>query len=816
MERKASYGAFLSVYNNAMSAEKTPRKIVRSFADIPRPQAKPAAEIGNKASSFKEDLYNLGHPADTDGPSEYAPKVAQQKKSETVSESREATMLRKRIAYYESSTLEDSEMKTLQLQQLRQRLAQMEEKESSQALAEEPIVPTVPKKTGWWNRKTRFGSELPVGSWYGNRSPETPATSQKEDVTKRVPKDPKQMSDQMDRLVSKVGNLRKEAGLSHAQAREQSPEYVKLRSEITRIRYRLNKIQSGEGKEEYKEEIAQLRHELAENLIAFKKLSRELSTDTPSVVETPEVIPSKSEAEVLNEPSREEPVPAEKKAYEERLLVRTKWKQTQKAYLDAYEQHLAESKRARNSLTGKLAFWKKETKSQTLLDTEAAYQEARKEYVVTLDAALTSRIKNVSMPEDADTALPEEQIEGLRAGLANRFVMRAAFDKLEREKEYLPDAKSLRIFESASEALKKHKRLIKASGYVLVAGVGLVSGGIGAAVLALGSRAVTAQVATVAVLGGATLGAHLSNSLSDTVIDYTEQRRDSSLQKAQRTFSVASMEKLEEAYENRYRSHEKALRDKNFYVGLGTVAGGTLGAIAVGNLDSAVDVPTESLPNPNSSVDIVSGPQAETTPVVPALEDGSDELSPEAFVQQQQEAQLPGVLQGHDDLGVDAPVLPALEGGADDLTPEEFVRQQEEAGVSGIPDSADVLYFESPQQLSDADELTPQQFVEQQLANEGGADIPPLLHTFEAGDRVDTVSEALFEEWKENGAVADAATSNEFLAQMYAAIAELERDPQQNSELMEQMGIASGDINVVEAGQTIDLQPFFEYMNQRN
>jgi hypothetical protein len=115
----------------------------------------------------------------------------------------------------------------------------------------------------------------------------------------------------------------------------------------------------------------------------------------------------------------------------------------------------------------------------------------------------------------------------------------------------------------------------------------------------------------------------------------------------------------------------------------------------------------------------------------------------------------------------------------------------------------------SPEALP-AEDITPEQAEPVVEAPE------PLLFTFESGDKINTVSEALFESWKADPEVlGEQLTKKEFLAEMYTAIAEIEKDPFLNKELMEEMGIRSGDIDKVQVGQTIDLQPFFEYLKTK-
>ncbi len=97
-----------------------------------------------------------------------------------------------------------------------------------------------------------------------------------------------------------------------------------------------------------------------------------------------------------------------------------------------------------------------------------------------------------------------------------------------------------------------------------------------------------------------------------------------------------------------------------------------------------------------------------------------------------------------------------------------------------------------------------------------GIEVPPVPFVFEAGSPIDTVSEALFETWKEHPELSDEPlTRREFLSSMYTTLAELERQPTAYAELMEAMHITSGDVDEVRVGQEIDLRPFFEYMNNR-
>jgi hypothetical protein len=805
------------VYNVYMAKEKTPR--YKSFGAIPRNKFASAPRESNKAASFREDMYNMSRPPASDDEQEYghapvqieAPKILQ---SATLS------ALQKRIDYYEKDTQEDPNMRAMQLRQLRARkdeeLQKLQDGNSSSVLEEREQDPAT-KRTGYWDKE--FTNKTEEASL-------TPSDSDTEAAPLAGNKDPEQMKDQMARLVKKTGSLRKEAGLSDAEALQESADYKHLKSEISQIRYRINKILEDKGKEKYKEEITQLRHELATHLVAFKKLSREKAktaseeadvTAYPPLTEEEEIdarnweglstalkdLSAEEKPKQASDESEPEPAQVEMKRYEERRLARDEWKTAKETYMNAYEQHLSDVKNK--------AFWKKEEKSSALIEAERVYQEARNKYAQSLNSALESRAKRDPASEETDAPIVEEKLEGLQAGLANRFVLQAAHEKLDREKEYLPDAKSLRVFEKLQEKLKEHRHLIKRAGYVAVVGIGFVSGGVGTALLAFGSKAIGAKLAAVGAAGGATLGAYLGNSLSDTVINHTAQRRDSAAKRAQRTWSLETMDKREKEYIERYRSHEQALRDKGFYVGVGALAGGTLGAIAAGGgLDNATDVELGDIPDAPA----VQAPDWPTQ-FAPLPDLGT--LTPETPLPEQLD---------------EAPIAEPVPEADEPKSVENFPKDEIFKNAPSVPEVSpdDVTYFEPPAtvpepELVPAVPAEPYHYVpdgteDAEAAEESeDAEVEPveILHTFEPGDPVDTVSEALFETWKEdNDTLEESMTKKEFLAQMYGAIAEIEKDPALNAELMEQMGIDSGDIDKVQVGQTINLQPFFEYMNQRN
>lgn len=89
----------------------------------------------------------------------------------------------------------------------------------------------------------------------------------------------------------------------------------------------------------------------------------------------------------------------------------------------------------------------------------------------------------------------------------------------------------------------------------------------------------------------------------------------------------------------------------------------------------------------------------------------------------------------------------------------------------------------------------------------------PVEFTFVAGDKIDTVSEALFETWKKRPEILGVTvTKNQFLALMYKTIALIETKPLENTEVFQAMKIVSGDFDKVQVGQTIVLNPLLERM----
>jgi hypothetical protein len=806
--------------------------------------------LTNKQAELAEDQHRLGALVHADAAEYRVPAKAvtysREKTHERADESPEVRSLRRRIAYFEDDTLEDPNVRAHMLRMLRARLSAATARRSAAPSA--AVRTTAPAKTGWWDpafRERDRGEDKEVKS----SGPEAAR-----------PIDLEREGAQMSRLVRRTSALRKEAGFSEKEAKEQSEHYKDARSGIDRIRYRLKKLKEGSATEANKSEIQELRDELARDL---KELRRDLrskeaspnasdsgsnqekiartdaaadlqkvgsenasleynerspyewhaaptvTSNSPAHESAPEYPPIPEEDqkewdawnsfgdalrstsenagsdesqpklhEQHNENAQREEETEERgegdganleKGYEDRLALRNEWRSAKRAYDDAYRIYLEDRayERSQKGILGRAAFWKRESQPQILLDLEASYKDARRTYAESVSEALRAR------SEDAD----EEQESGIRAALANRFVLQAAHDRLEAERAFIPQGKDRRILENLQAVFKKHRFAIRAAGYATVAGVGLASGGIGLAIIALSKKAVQAKISAGLVLGGAFVGAAAGGSISDSLISYNEARRDSALRKARYSFSPERLDALEKAYLKGYRGHEAAVRNQKRIIAAGTITGGVLGAVAASKWDDLLTLQTPEVPQTPIAAPAPEAP-IEMVPEMPPTE--VPEEAPETITPEVPE-EAPETI---------APEIP--EGPSEELIPPEELRL----------DDGSSLYESAP---SSEAPVLPEEVV-----------LPDVPFTFEEGNRVDTVSEALFETWKlDPDLVSEHLSHKEFLAQMYGAIAALEEEPAENADLLDAMGITSGDIDTVAVGQTINLKPFFAYMNER-
>ncbi len=120
--------------------------------------------------------------------------------------------------------------------------------------------------------------------------------------------------------------------------------------------------------------------------------------------------------------------------------------------------------------------------------------------------------------------------------------------------------------------------------------------------------------------------------------------------------------------------------------------------------------------------------------------------------------------------------------------------------VDSLP-TADVPYMQGQSDIVEDVELSKQ----------------PIEYTFQKGNVINTVSEAALELWKHNKHMipnTEDVTIRQFQSAMWKVLADLEKNPSLEQELTRNMHIQSGDIDRVAVGETIDLAPFYERIEQ--
>lgn len=493
--------------------------------------------------------------------------------------------------------------------------------------------------------------------------------------------------------------------------------------------------------------------------------------------------------------------PVEKKAYQERAELKANYYAAQSAYGQAYEKYLAErDEKAKNEAPfKKLAFWRKEHLPEELRVAEETLHNATFKYVDELMGAMGKRFLvgydgqawNEDNPEWGNKTQErrEKNRIGLKAALANRFVIQAAHEKLKIERAHVPEGAAGRTLESMQKFFKKNGRVIKWAGIATVVGAATISGGITAGVLAAGGRKISTQIAGGAAIAGAVVG----GMLGQRVVRGKGRERDTSADTARASFNANKINLLKEDYEGKIRGFEKAKRNQKYYTVGGAILGGVAGAAVAGQLDldsavsAAADVPTDGL------VEGAAG-----------LQDASD------------------VMPDVPDVGVQADNFEVPEAEAPDTSVQEAPEVQsgpDAAGAAGVaaeaPDTS-LAEADGPE----ASESTDTAYAADEQQSEGTEafdDIPEMPYTFVYGG-VNNVSEALFDSWKENPEMLgldDSISKTEFLRQMWTIIADLEKDPVAYGELLDRMGIDSGSIHAVQAGQTINLEPFYELIKAK-
>lgn len=99
-----------------------------------------------------------------------------------------------------------------------------------------------------------------------------------------------------------------------------------------------------------------------------------------------------------------------------------------------------------------------------------------------------------------------------------------------------------------------------------------------------------------------------------------------------------------------------------------------------------------------------------------------------------------------------------------------------------------------------------------ELQGETPTDSEPLVQKVEiTNGNIDTVSEAFYEAWKAGNVegLPEDISSKDFLSKMYSAIHTLDN----NEKVMSFMDVKSGDLDVVQPGDKINIQPLIDHMN---
>ena len=512
--------------------------------------------------------------------------------------------------------------------------------------------------------------------------------------------------------------------------------------------------------------------------------------------------------------------------FAERLEARNKWKEEKKNYENEYAVYLEQEKLKKEQQTwkgklgDKLAFWRKESQPDSLVLAQQKYQYARRKYAETLGDALTLRSEKNSLWGSTGNR------EGLTAGLANRFVLRSAHDKLGLEKQFVPGGVPSRTLEGIKEVLKKHKNKIKYTSYLVTIGTGLLTGGLNTALHTLVGKAVSAKVSMVGGIVGASAGAFVGHNVA------TGRRwmRDRSMKNAQTSFSVERIEALESAYEKNYRAHENALKNQARYAVGGAILGGLTGSVLAGSVEHAlaasVHIPnigapttpeispldmthTQPIPVPDSLATVPSAqaPHISVTESAPA-KTGLENVIPTEPTQKIVIKGVPDVAET-----VSPKVNLETRPSAEQFPPHPVTPGLDELLKNDAPSTDEQFPYHGP--TPEQEELMNSKTVTTEIS-EPQVELGGLSYTFEPGNKINTVSEALYETWKNNHSLLqENLTNNEFLAKMYSAVAEMEQEPDLYGDVLEQMGVSSGDLDEVLTNQKINLQPFFEYLNEQ-
>ncbi len=650
---------------------------------------------------------------------------------------------------------------------------------------------------------------------------------------------PEQMKGELDRLVFYTKNLREVTGLKHLEAMNEKTEFYETRTKIRQLRSRIKKIKQGTESEDDVAEVKKLWDEMTASLEQLKAVTQKNndeesvnddSNETVSASETEIKVGDKYKAliggvltivtiKVLTDKNlfavtyendgkeltytlsadelqplenlTAEEIAKEKQATsetgellenskrKERLVLRNEWKEkklqfeTENAASLQSEKERREAQSRMGSIAEKFAFWKKENKPASLLLSEQAYQLARKEYADQLHTAMRERVIKAHGVYDVKGIVETEQ--NIDTAFANRFVLKAAHDKAKQEELFVPEGKRSQMLLGMREGLRKHSRAIKYGSIFATTGIAIVSGGFFAGANALLGRTISAKLAA----GGAVAGSYLGAYIGSAITQNRENKRNVSMKKAQKGFDVSRIEQFEADYFKNYKAFERAASNERKYAIGGAVIGGLAGSALGGNLD--ITEALEKIPHIQSSSVLDNLSQKESSEAV--SKQFSDRIV--ASVEEQ--------ISPKNDLEVipkdSSRVLPT--------TLEDSVSPKADRDHL-IKDIEKVLETEPPQ----SEEVIIEQTTD-------------IHYTFTPGDKINTVSEALCSLIEKNPElISGDMTPGEAVRDFNHEIEHLKNDnPDYYYDLLDQMGISSGDIDEVGAGKTYNFAPLFEYLN---
>ncbi len=538
------------------------------------------------------------------------------------------------------------------------------------------------------------------------------------------------------------------------------------------------------------------------------------------------------------------------------------WRDKQAAYNEAYENYILNQQE--NSLWAKTkrAFSsKREELPEDLQALDAEYKTARRNYAGLLDKALQERQKErfekglfnkdgeqVGQQLEGD-ALKEklsQGVESLRAGMAQRFVINAAEERLNIEKKSLPTATN-RILGKIGGFLNKNKKLSAGLGLAATIGLGVATGGgLVTTLRAINKGAYLAtgsQIPGLAMMTG-NIGALVGNVLGRTIGEKNLSQKRSTLagkeSLSKKSYSLDSMNQMEADVLQAKRSVKTAENIKKAAIVGGSIAGAAVGA-AAGSVDFDSLKETLSgndLSDKVASAGVLGGGVGSGTGVLESVPKPDPEHLVDGYMTLDVDKHSPIVTPEAVDTGKGPDVLEFKKYTLDDIQdalndktpgfpkPDPVILHEGLPNVGPVPEPRPDFAQPYPyieESMGDGSDLAPEAHGDIDVgANDNGIPIPEARpggtlseYTFHPGSKVDTASEALFETWKSHPEVmGDTHLSNrEFLNRIWEVRNDMKLHPEKYTDVLKEMGVTSGDIDKVAVGQKINMQPYYELMN---